>query len=97
MDLPLCAAARIPLFADGLRITEPGQDRMLTALAGTGITDLIGRLAKRYGLDPGTGGWRETEEPDGYSGYAARRNAVTERDCAGANPRQGTRNIRDNI
>lgn len=67
MDLRLRVAARIPLFADGLRITEPGRDRMLTALAGTGITDLIGRLAKRYGLDPETGGWRETEEPDGYN------------------------------
>jgi hypothetical protein len=67
MDLRLCLAARIPLVADGLRISEPGRDRMLTGLAGTGITDVIGRLAKRYGLDPETGGWREVGEPEGYN------------------------------
>lgn len=64
MDLRLCVAARIPLAAvEGLRITEPARYRMLTALAGTGITEMIGRLAKRYGLNPETDGWRETEEP----------------------------------
>ena len=67
MDLRLCVAARIPLIAGSLRITEPGRDRMLIALARTGITEMIGRLAKRYSLDSDTGGWGKVEEPDGYN------------------------------
>lgn len=65
MDLRLRVAARIPLVADHLRITTAGRERMLTTLAGTGITDLIDQLAKRYSLDPDPDGWQETEDPDG--------------------------------
>ncbi|GAA0934445.1 hypothetical protein [Virgisporangium aurantiacum] len=66
MDLRLCVATRIPLVADGLRVTESGRDRMLKALARTGVTGLVNRLAMRYGLDP-TASWQETEEPEGHN------------------------------
>jgi hypothetical protein len=64
MDLRLCAAARIPLIADDLRITEPGRARMLTAIGETTATDLLGSLAKRFGLGPAVS-WQETDEPEG--------------------------------
>jgi hypothetical protein len=67
MDLRLRLAARIPLVADGLRITSAGRARMLAALARTGLADVVGQLAKRFGADAGDLVWRELDEPDGYN------------------------------
>jgi hypothetical protein len=63
MDLRLRAAARIPVAGDGLRVTETGRARMLTAIRGAGINDVLRGLAKRYGLNVDALEWAET--PDG--------------------------------
>lgn len=65
MDLRLRVAARIPLVAEGLRVTDAGRSRMLGELSSTGLTDLIASLAKRYDLKPTALTWQETPEPEG--------------------------------
>jgi hypothetical protein len=65
MDLRLRVAARIPVVATGLRITDAGRDRMLNTLQHNGLLATMGHLAARYGLDPGTLTWAETPEPAG--------------------------------
>jgi len=68
MDLRLRIAARIPLVADGLRITSASRASMLAASAHTGIAAIVRSLAKRYAIDPlADVAWRETEEPDGHN------------------------------
>jgi hypothetical protein len=67
MDLRLRTAARMPLVSDGLRITVAGRERMLAALARSGLTSLVRALAERYGLDAGGVPWEETPEPDGHN------------------------------
>ena len=41
MDLRLRLAARMPLVAEALRVTEAGRAQMLAELPSTGLTDLI--------------------------------------------------------
>jgi hypothetical protein len=65
MDLRLRVAARIPVVAAGLRITDAGRDRMLSTLEHNGLLTMMTRLAARYGLDSGTLTWAETPEPAG--------------------------------
>ncbi len=84
MDLRLRVAARIPLIEDGLRITETGRARMLTALQGAGLNDLLRVLATRYGLDADTLKWAET--PDGV-GHNNSRFACYQAQVPGANDR----------
>ena len=67
MDLRLRLATRIPLVAEGLRVTETGRSRMLARLRDTGFTDLIATLAGRYGINPGELTWVETPDPEGYN------------------------------
>jgi hypothetical protein len=67
MDLRLRVAARIPLLAEGARITGAGRSRMLAALPATGLADVMACLAVRYGLEPGRLSWQETPEPVGYN------------------------------
>jgi hypothetical protein len=67
MDLRLRVAARIPLVAEGSRITGADRSRMLTALPATGLADVIASLAERWGLEPGELSWQETPEPVGYN------------------------------
>jgi len=66
-DLRLRVAARIPVVAEGPRITGAGRSRMLAALPATGLSSTITRLAARYGLEPGELSWQETPEPVGYN------------------------------
>lgn len=65
MDLRLRVAARIPVVAAGLRITDAGRARMLSTLQHNGLLTMMTRLAVRYGLDPGTLTWEESPEPAG--------------------------------
>jgi len=65
MDLRLRLAARIPLVAAGLRVTEAGRASMLATLRPTGLTGLMAALATRYGLEPADITWQETLEPEG--------------------------------
>jgi hypothetical protein len=67
MDLRLRLAARIPVAAGNLRISESGRSRMLAALPATGIIGLITALARRYQLEPRSLDWQETPEPVGYN------------------------------
>jgi hypothetical protein len=85
MDLRLRLAARIPLVAEGLRVSEAGRSRMLSELPSTGLTDLIASLAKRYGLGSAELAWLETPEPEGHnnSRIAAYQLMVP---CAGGRP-----------
>jgi len=63
MDLRLRVAARIPVAGDGMRVTQTGRARMLTALRSDGINDVLRGLVKRYGLNADALRWAET--PDG--------------------------------
>jgi hypothetical protein len=65
MDLRLRLAARMPLVAESLRVTEAGRAQMLAELPTTGLTDVIAALAKRYDLEPTDMTWQETPEPEG--------------------------------
>jgi len=65
MDLRLRLAARMPLVAEALRVTEAGRSRMLAELPSTGLTDLIAALARRYDLESADLTWQETAEPEG--------------------------------
>ncbi len=65
MDLRLRLAARMPLVAEPLRVTEAGRAQMLAELPLTGLTDVIAALAKRYDLEPADLTWQETPEPEG--------------------------------
>jgi hypothetical protein len=65
MDLRLRVAARMPLVAESLRVTEAGRAQMLAELPTTGLTDVIAALAKRYDLEPTDMTWQETPEPEG--------------------------------
>jgi hypothetical protein len=67
MDLRLRLAARMPLVAEALRITEAGRSQMLAELPTTGLTDLIAALARRYNLESTDLTWQETPEPEGYN------------------------------
>jgi hypothetical protein len=67
MDLRLRVAARVPILAEGSRITGTGRSRMLAALPATGLAGMVAGLAARYGLEPGDPIWQETPEPAGYN------------------------------
>lgn len=67
MDLRVRLAGRIPLVADELRITGSGRSRMCDALAGAGMVQVLGNLARRYGLEAEELAWQEVDEPDGYN------------------------------
>jgi hypothetical protein len=67
MDLRLRVAARIPVARDGLRVTETGRARMLTALRGAGINDVLRGLARRYGLNADVLAWAEAPDGVGHS------------------------------
>lgn len=67
MDLRLRVAMRIPLLAEGSRITGKGRSRMLAGLPATGLASVVVGLATRYGLEPGELSWQETPEPAGYN------------------------------
>lgn len=88
MDLRLRIAARIPLVADGLRITGSGRARMLAALAHAGMADIARTLAKPYGIDPGDVAWQETDEPEGDNNS---RFAAYQASIAGVDGRQAMR------
>ncbi|GLZ43636.1 hypothetical protein [Actinokineospora sp. NBRC 105648] len=66
-DLRIRVAARIPLYAKTWRITGTGRARMLTAVDATQIAVFFHALAKRYGLRPRDGSWREIGPPDGHN------------------------------
>ena len=67
MDLRLRVAARIPVVDDGLRVTETGRERMLTALHRSGLGNALRDLATRYGLSNDDPVWAETLDPIGHN------------------------------
>ncbi len=62
-DLPVRAAARIPLVADEWRITHADIARLEAALDRCRTEDVLQRLAARYGLVIGASRWQEVPAP----------------------------------
>jgi hypothetical protein len=71
MDLRLRLAARMPLIAESLRVSEAGRERMLAELPSTGLPGLIAVLARHYGLATADLTWQETPDPEGSNSNRA--------------------------
>src|SRR5215469_8168553 len=67
MDLRLRLAARIPLAADGLRVTGAGRNKMLAELPSDRLARVVAVLAERYSLGARSLNWQETPEPEGHN------------------------------
>lgn len=66
-DLRLRVAARIPVAAEGLRITGAGHARLEAALRQATFNEVLLTLAARFGLKGGMLEWEETPEPAGHN------------------------------